>query len=361
MATRTQILISARDGASTVFGKVAKSSTQAQKRIFGVNNALQSTDKSVGNLSNSLKGLAVGTAGAFGVGALAASVKDAVAIKIEYDKINNTLKAVTGSTQNAATEFSFLREEAERLGLELRPLAQSYTRLAAAGNQLGLSTADTREIFTSFSEALTGFGATREQSIRVFTAIEQILSKGKVSAEELRQQLGEALPGAFQLAAKAAGVTVQELDDLLKKGELLSSDFILPFAQVIRQEFGGAAVEGAKLLNAEFNRTLTVLDQVKLAFVEGGREGESLADSLARILKSFREFISDPERLKRFADIGQLLGTGLELAAKSLQAIAQIVSRIPTEALVSLGLIALGRRGGSGGGTSVLGSSGGVT
>ena len=300
MATKTQILISARDGASAVFGKVARSSTRAQKKVFGVNNALQSTDKSMKALSGSVKGLAAGAAGVFGLGALASSLKDAVAIKVEYDKINNVLKAVTGSSKAAAGEFNFLSEEAERLGIQLRPLAQSYTRLSAAGQLLGLTTKDTREIFTSFSEALTGFGATREQSIRVFTAIEQILSKGKVSAEELRQQLGEALPGSFQLAAKAAGVTVQELDGMLKRGELLSSEFILPFAKAVRTQFGGAAVEGAKLLNAEFSRTINVLDKVKLAIVEGGDAGDSLADTLARILKDFREFIGNEDRLKSF-------------------------------------------------------------
>ena len=366
MATKTQILISARDGASAVFGKVARSSTRAQKKVFGVNNALQSTDKSMKALSGSVKGLAAGAAGVFGLGALASSLKDAVAIKVEYDKINNVLKAVTGSSSKAAQEFGFLSEEAERLGIQLRPLAQSYTRLSAAGQLLGLTTEDTREIFTSFSEALTGFGATREQSIRVFTAIEQILSKGKVSAEELRQQLGEALPGSFQLAAKAAGVTVQELDGMLKRGELLSSEFILPFAKAVRTQFGGAAVEGAKLLNAEFSRTINVLDKVKLAIVEGGDAGDSLADTLARILKDFREFIGNEDRLKSFAEAGRTLGTGLELAAKSIQTIATVISKIPSEVLIALGAIALGRGlpklgGGAASGASKSIRGGGVT
>jgi tape measure domain-containing protein len=356
VANRTQILVSARDQASAVFGRVAKNSTRAQKNIFGVNNALRATDKSIGSLSSSVKGLVGGVGAGLGISAIFGSVKDAIAIKVEYDKINNVLKAVTGSASNAATEFKFLTDESERLGIQLRPLAQSYTRLAAAGNLLGLTTDNTREIFTSFSEALTGFGATREQSIRVFTAIEQILSKGKVSAEELRQQLGEALPGSFQLAAKAAGVTVQELDGMLKRGELLSSEFILPFARAVRSEFGGAAVEGAKLLNAEFSRTINILDQVKLAFVEGGDAGSSLSDSLARVLKSFREFLSDEDRLKRIAEAGVLFGTAMEAAAQALQKIASIGSSIPTELLILAGGTLLGRRRGRGGSSPIAGS-----
>ncbi len=349
-ANKTTILISARDQASKAFGRVAKNSTQAQKKIFGVNSALKSTDKSMVSLSKSLKGLAGGLAAGLGLNVLAGVVKEAISVKIEFDKINNTLKAVTGSSQSAADEMRFLTSEAERLGLELRPLAQSYTRLAASGKLLGLTTDSTREIFTSFSEALTGFGASREQSIRVFTAIEQILSKGKVSAEELRQQLGEALPGSFQLAARAAGVTVQELDGMLKRGELLSSEFILPFAKAVRNEFGGAAVEGAKLLNAEFSRTINVLEKVKLAFTEGGRQGNTLTDSIAKALKEVRTFLDDEERLKRIGEWGQALGEGLLVAAKAMTSIANVLSKIPTEALLAVGALALGSRGGSKGG-----------
>jgi tape measure domain-containing protein len=294
-------------------------------------------------LGSSTKALFAGAGVAFGTAALAGTVKDAIAVKIEYDKINNVLKAVTGSSKDAAVEFGFLSSESERLGLQLRPLAQTYTRLAASAKLLGISTEESREIFTSFSEALTGFGASREQSIRVFAAIEQILSKGKVSAEELRQQLGEALPGSLQLAANALGVTTQELDGMLKRGEVLSKDFILPFARAVRNEFGGAAVEGAKLLNAEFNRTINVLDKVKLAFVEGTVGGNSLADSVARILKNMREFLSDEDRLKRIAEFGTTLGIGLEVAAKSLQNIATILSKIPNEVLLAAGLLAVGK------------------
>ncbi len=346
-ANKTTILISARDQASKAFGRVAKNSTKAQKRVFGVNSALKATDKSMGSLAMSLKGLAGGLAAGLGVGTLAGVVKDAISVKIEFDKIHNVLKAVTGSSEKAGEEFSFLSSEANRLGIELRPLAQSYTRLSAAGRLLGLTTDDTREIFTSFSEALTGFGATREQSVRVFTAIEQILSKGKVSAEELRQQLGEALPGSFQLAAKAAGVTVQELDGMLKRGELLSSEFILPFAKAVRNEFGGAAVEGAKLLNAEFSRTINVLDKVKLAFAEGGEKGRSLSDAIANILVKTREFLSDEDRLKRIGEWGQTLGEGLQIAASAMASIAKTLNAIPIAALVAAGALAIGgKRGG---------------
>ena len=53
------------------------------------------------------------------------------------------------------------------------------------------------------------------ESEGAFKALEQMLSKGKVSAEELRGQLGERIPGAFQIAARAMGMTTSELDKFM--------------------------------------------------------------------------------------------------------------------------------------------------
>jgi len=312
VALNTRIIISAQDRASSVFGKVAGSSTRSSKQILGVNSALKQTNTSISALDSTASRL-VSSGGLFTLAAgLKSLTTEALAVKIDFDRIDNTLKAISGSTEAAGQEFNFLSGEAQRLGVELRPLAFSYSRLAAAGKQLGLQTDDTREIFTSFSEAITGLGLGRGEAIGVFTAVEQILSKGKVSAEELRQQLGERLPGAFQLAAKAAGVTVQELDGLLKSGKLLSEDFILPFARLVQKEFGQAAVTGAKLLNAEFNRTVNALDQAKLRFIEGSKAGEGLADSLAKITRRFADFLSNEDNLEQIASVGTILGKTLE-------------------------------------------------
>ena len=59
------------------------------------------------------------------------------------------------------------------------------------------------------------------------TATAQVFSKGKVSAEELRQQIGERLPGAFTIFAKSIGLTPQELDKALEDGKVSLSDFLV--------------------------------------------------------------------------------------------------------------------------------------
>ena len=77
------------------------------------------------------------------------------------------------------------------------------------------------------------------------------MSKGTVQAEELRGQLGERLPGAFNLAAQAMGVTTQELNKMLDNGEVLAIDLLPKLAEVLDERFADAAGENAdKLVKA---------------------------------------------------------------------------------------------------------------
>lgn len=65
-----------------------------------------------------------------------------------------------------------------------------------------------------------------------FLALGQMISKGKVQAEELRGQLGERLPGAFQLAAKAMNMTTAELDKFMADGKLTAEELLPKLAKV---------------------------------------------------------------------------------------------------------------------------------
>ncbi|EPW0596963.1 tape measure protein, partial [Shigella sonnei] len=58
----------------------------------------------------------------------------------------------------------------------------------------------------------------------ILKAFEQMASKGKIQAEELRGQLGDRMAGAFQLFARSLGMTTEELDKAMKDGKVLSKD-----------------------------------------------------------------------------------------------------------------------------------------
>ncbi len=88
----------------------------------------------------------------------------------------------------------------------------------------------------------------------MFLALEQIISKGKVSTEELRRQLGEKVPGAMNIMAEALNVTVGELDGMLRRGEVLSETALPKFAKEIEKTFGLENVDRINTLAAAQER-----------------------------------------------------------------------------------------------------------
>ena len=77
-------------------------------------------------------------------------------------------------------------------------------------------------------------------------ALGQMVSKGNVSMEELRQQLGERLPGAYSIAARAMGVTEQQLGKLLETGQVVSADLLPKFAAQLQRDMGDAPERAAQ-------------------------------------------------------------------------------------------------------------------
>lgn len=246
-----------------------KSTADAQQNIdrFGASTSkamrqvredTQGAEDALNRLSNGFKGAVVGASVAVGLIKLkntAIEVGDAlIQAQVQLDKLNNGFKFGAGGAAGGARELSFVREEANRLGLELGGAAAQYMKMVAAARGTNMEGAKTRELFTSIAEASTVMGMSGEQSERAMMAIVQMMSKGKVQAEELRGQLGEHLPGAFAIAARAIGVTEVELNKLMETGNVMSADFLPKFAAQLRSELGGSVEDATKSMQASLNR-----------------------------------------------------------------------------------------------------------
>lgn len=194
--------------------------------------------------------------------------KSTITTAIEVDRIRSRLENATGSVEGAAVEFGSLREMADRTGQEFISLADQFTRFQAAAAGTALEGDKAREIFDNLASAVGNFQLDAASAEGVFRAVEQMMSKGNVTAEELRQQLGDRLPGAFKAAADSMGVTTQKLNELLKKGKVSAEQFLLPFSKEIKKRLGGDAVEGADSLRASLNRLMNAWTFFKIAFDE---------------------------------------------------------------------------------------------
>lgn len=153
----------------------------------------------------------------------------------------NSLKGI-GQGQ---IEFNTLYGVAQQFGLSVQSITQSYQQLQAASQGTTLEGEKSEKLFAAVARAMSVLGADTVRTHRAFLALNQMISKGQIYAEELRQQLGEAMPDAIQLFAKAANLPVRDflknVRDGVYQGQEMA-DVIVKFTGEVEKRYGGASV-----------------------------------------------------------------------------------------------------------------------
>ncbi|MCM8527316.1 MAG: tape measure protein [Lentisphaeraceae bacterium] len=238
--------------------KVSMEDTKARQNLSGLDGSLNKADLSAKNFSNTMIKLG---ASILGVVASIKSIQKASSTALDFTRTGNALNQVFKTSERVKQEWQFLSRVSETLGLDIQKLAEQYAQVAAASNDTSLEGKGARDILVGVSTAATALSLSADDTSGALRAINQIISKGKVQAEELRGQLGERLPGAFQIAARAMGMTTQQLDKMLDTGSVLSDDFIPKFANQLKTEFAGGALESANKEIADLNRISNELNE----------------------------------------------------------------------------------------------------
>ena len=241
-----------------------------------------------------------GVEGAFAGAAIGAQVgafREALAASAEYaaeiGKLKIALKGVTDVQGNAAASQANYSEALEAAAEATRDYnvpqgaaIRGITRLTAAVTGAGGPVADAATTFQNVTAAIKATGGSTEDVRGAITAMVQVFSKGKVSAEELSGQLGERLPGAVTLFAKANKMTLPELQKNLKAGTVGLNE-LMNFIRQLGVEFDDTAKTIASS-NEEAGARLTVaFDNMKLGV------GDALKDTGAEFQNAFGQFIED--------------------------------------------------------------------
>lgn len=250
--------------AAQAFDKLSNEEKQALADLKKFNQESQSTNKSMGQLG-SIAGKVGGVLGGlFAVGQIKQFASAVIETTIKFESMRRAIDFASGSMEAGAKNFQFVTDLANRLGLDLKGTAEGYKTFASASNLAGQSSEETNRQFAAVARAAQVMGLSTEDTKGAFLALGQMMSKGNVQAEELRGQLGERLTGAFGIAAKAMGVTTGELNKMLQKGQVLSTDFLPKFATELENTFGKGNTQ-VSTIAASQNRFNSSIDQLILA------------------------------------------------------------------------------------------------
>lgn len=247
-------------------------------------------NKGIDRVKSSLKSLqyqTVAIAGALGAGGFAISgfigrLKD---VARETNRANVALKNVSKSTSDYADQVNFVKELSGRYKQDLNNLTSSYAKFKAAADSAGLSIADQQKIFSSVTRSLTAFGLGGQDANLALMAVQQMMSKGKISSEELRRQLGERLPIAFEAMARAAGVSSAQLDKLLKDGKVRAADVLPKFAEELDKMIENVDTDNLETSFAQIGNTLIeIVDEWGLV-----AKFKSIVDKMVSLLRFLKD------------------------------------------------------------------------
>jgi tape measure domain-containing protein len=235
--------------------------------------------------------------------------------------------ALDFSTENAESSLAKLKIQADRLGLSFLSSAKNYQQFSASTINTPLEFQKDK-IFEGITLGLATRGASSQQQDRALLAITQIASKGRVSMEELNSQLGEAMPGALQIAARSMGLTSQEFIKLVESGSILAEDLLPKLAtQINLESAGGLSV----IDDTAFAQVARVQNQIELLRI-------SLGESLLNASKLGLPLIT--KGLEILTKHGQSLAT--VLTSISIVTVGSFVMVLKNLGLIDLTLKALG-------------------
>ena len=288
------------------FRLAVQGAVQASQDVQRVGESIESLSARIGRMAHAAVGF---EAMRRGISTAVAAARELAQAQVRFEKLEQVLRF--SSARSVGEEMQFLQGTVRSLGLDFASTANAYAGFAAAARGTALEGEKMQQVFSSVAKASAAMNLGASETQGVLLALQQMISKGTVQAEELRGQLGERLPGAFQIAARSMGMTTQELGKLLETGGLVADDFLPKFAKQLETELGGAAEKSGQRLEASLNRTGNAWENLKQVTAKSGI-GDAIGGQM-NILTDAMDDVADS--IRRAADSGggfvaQLLAGG---------------------------------------------------
>ena len=229
----------------------------------------------------------------------------------KLDSLRLQFQYLVKDTEEARITQSFLSRISEELGVNMLSLSESYLAFRKSAELANLAADDSRQIFEDVTRAASLLGKSDAEIKNVQVALEQMLSKGTVQAEELKKQLGNVLPGSFEIMAKAVDklnpnidVTNQEFNKMLKAGKIIAADVLPEFARQLKIAYGIENVDRISTMQSEIVR----LDNAFTNMIRNMEEGTGALSrvvlfftaAMTDLIKGFGELFLSAEQLANF-------------------------------------------------------------
>lgn len=234
----------------------------------------------------------------------------------EFERLQKLMEGLstagedTAKKLEAAGNVKFLQSMSQNAPFALKSLSDAFVKLKSGGID------PTDGSMKALVDSVAKFGGTSDTMHRASIAIQQMSGKGVISMEELRQQLGEAIPTAMKTMAQSMGMTMQQLTDHIKKGEVTAAPALERMLLMMGIMNRNAANDMMDTWTGMVQRLQSKL-QLLGNDIGGGGFGEAMKVQLSKVLALF----DDP----KFREVGFRLGDTLVKAVEQLGSAAEFV------------------------------------
>ena len=243
-------------------GRIAPAAQQVQQSLNGVGQATSQVTQQMqaATQATSAWSQALQTASTIGlavtldriVQALGRFLQNSILLTARMQDLHRSFVALEGSSQAANRTMAELFDVAQRTGVSFTSLATSFRSLEAAAKGTTLSHQDLLRAQEGITLGARVMGLSTEQNTRAMTAWSQILTKGRLGAEELVQQLAEAVPESLNVISRGLGTTTERLRAMTEAGLIPGTVAFIAFSEEMRKV--GQSTGAITSLSATFER-----------------------------------------------------------------------------------------------------------
>lgn len=297
---------------TAALNRIAAASSSASNSLRGLRGGLGGLGGALGNVGSQARGASLqmmglqnAFSGTFQIGSALRSLLGSLTIAElgrNFFKASDaalTFKAqmqvVNKEVAFGAEQLDYVNQTAIRLGVDMLTAETGFAKISIAASKSGMSVNETRHAFEGFSTAMTVLGTKTDRQNDVWLAVQQVMNKGYLSAEELNQQLNEHLPGAMAYATEMAEKMGMTLQDAIGKKALKAADVMAYMATRMKEDFG-PSMEAA--LNRPSTQMTLLRNNINLLFQKIGESGASQA--FVDLLKNINSSM-EPGDIERYA------------------------------------------------------------
>lgn len=287
---------------------------------------------------NTLRGVAV----ALGVATVAMTaarmvtsgwIADIIGVNAEFERLTVLMKSMSTAAdpmKEAADQVRFLRDYAKQAPFELAALADSFVKMKATGID------PMNGALKNLVDGIAAAGGKEDALKRATIAIQQMSGKGVIQMEELRQQLGEAMPRAVEIMARSMGVTMGELIQKIATGTVEARSALAAFSGELGRTFGGAAEQQMTTFNGLLSQSKTLLQNLAL---DAGETGFFAV--VKKQLQDVNAFLSSQAGGELAKSVGGALTTIVGWLRQGIEWIVQFRNELMTIGQVMIGAFAV--------------------